>query len=781
MNYYRRKINNRPVSAESKFGLKEVTMNNKLYILLLTLTLAISPALHAMKRALVPIARSLRNSSYTKVPTDRPAYQAGQQVLARAQFTNTNERGHKQEEPRYPRGANYLPVTAIAIGLGLTAQHALEEQDDSFSIDKLDINDVKAVVEALKKCSKKQQGIITKAIVQNINNYSGYDLQRLLEASDKQNQEIITTAIALNINHNINNYDRYDVATILEVSAKQNQEIITIAIADDINKNFKKYDIYSLHDLLKASNQQNQELIVTAIAQNIDKFDSHNDHYGAYKLIEASYEQNQKIITTALANDINKNFNKYNIWSLCEWLKTTREQNQVIITSAIAQNINKYSAFNLRQILENFSGQNQEIITKAIMQNIDAFDSICLHVILKASSEKNQDIITKAIVQNIDRYSDLSNILTVSNEQNNAIINAAIRKKVDDFIGEHNLDSQSAAHLKNNITTAWEYIRMITNNSKYKAAFQQAMNHEQLISDTTAVFYHSQRSPVYWLELLYTKLWEQKYNQKSTNYLFTRFPDDVSEFSNALLQIDGQEKKSILLTKGRKRGQDELRPYLLFANYALFGNSTNWGSCSVHYFIKNFNVGDPSITTQAIMDKFGDNALFGKYKTELEQLEKEFKEIVPNSVLLQLAIPHNVLNNHIYLAAPGGYKKTLQISSEEIDDVTTIIKTLKTNPKALDQTDEQEFCIVMTPDTVHTLREQGAEIRVYGDFDQEKLNVLMGKLEALIAHIAKENPQTFSAKLTPTQSYQAYKHVLDELIKKHEKSSDMIPLFQILD
>ena len=63
----------------------------------------------------------------------------------------------------------------------------------------------------------------------------------------------------------------------------------------------------------------------------------------------------------------------------------------------------------------------------------------------------------------------------------------------------------------------------------------------------------------------------------------------------------------------------------------------------------------------------------------------------------------------------------------------------------MDETDQQEFCVVMTPDTIHTLREQGAEIRVYGDFDQAKLNALMHKLEALIARIAKENPKTFSA------------------------------------
>ena len=68
----------------------------------------------------------------------------------------------------------------------------------------------------------------------------------------------------------------------------------------------------------------------------------------------------------------------------------------------------------------------------------------------------------------------------------------------------------------------------MASNPKHKAAMQQAVNHEKLVSADAAVFYHSQKNLLYWLELVYTKLWEQKYNQKLQHYLFTRFPDDQS-------------------------------------------------------------------------------------------------------------------------------------------------------------------------------------------------------------------------------------------------------------
>ena len=276
--------------------------------------------------------------------------------------------------------------------------------------------------------------------------------------------------------------------------------------------------------------------------------------------------------------------------------------------------------------------------------------------IISASNEQSQNSITRAIVANLDKFSGygLQQIRQVSNIQNEGIISRAILNVIYDLIGQCEVDSQSTVHLKYSSSAIWHYIITIANNPKHKAVFQQALSHEYSISDDSAVFYHSQKSPVYWLELLYTKLWDQKYNQKSTNYLFTRFPEDQSASFNATLQLDGQQKRASLLKGGRI---DELRPYLLFANYAIFGNATNCGSSSAGYFINNHNVGNPSITTQTIIDKFGDQTIFDKYKVEFEQLENEFKEIIPNSVLLQFKIPHTVLSDHVYLAAPGGIKK----------------------------------------------------------------------------------------------------------------------------
>lgn len=821
-------------------------MNYRLYALLLPLTLAFSPALQAMRlrNAVITTARSLSR---------QPLYQPDRQAaLARTHATYNNEYGYSQEESHYTHNtSHHIPAAAIAIGLGLTAQQAMEEQDDSLVINKLDIYDINAVLEVFKNGTEDEKQELAQRIAQKITYYKIEDIIKILQLTKNRPHRTIVNAIAKNITHfavqqitqilegdtqdethdliasalnKTYNYftgysfgghklyttqegiyqyaetvnclrveyqskaiqplarylatiKRWQVFRLLQSSPEKSKQVVISALVENCKDDIKNIDTmysaaYDLRNLTKESNTHNQKLITAIVIQNLDKF----DNWGLAQILETANMHTQEVIIKAIVenmstyhsnSEIKRTNELYDGYSLSRILKASNPQNQEVITNAIISNITHYDGYDLSYFIESSNEQNKAQLITAIAQNISKYTDYELLGILYATKGKSLDI-TKAIVQNLDNYNNalvLNKILELSNEQNREFIIQTIIAKIDVYIDQNSIDSQSAAHLKNNVAAAWQYIKTIANNPKYKMAVQQAISHEHSISSDSAVFYHSQRSPVYWLELLYTKLWEQKYNQKSTNYLFTRFPDDVSEFANAVLQLDGHQKKAILLKEGRK---DELRPYLFFANYALFGNANNWGSCSIHYFLQDFNVGDPDITTQTIIDKFGDQTILDKYKAELEQLEREFKEIVPNSVLLQLAIPHKALNEHVYLAAPYGYKKKLKISDEEIDDVNTIVTTLKTNPKAFDETDQHEFCVVMTPDTVHALREQGAEIRVYGDFDQEKLNALTHKLEALIARIAQENPKTFSATLTPTQSYQAYKPILDNLLQKRD-------------
>ena len=357
--------------------------------------------------------------------------------------------------------------------------------------------------------------------------------------------------------NNINRYTGYEITAILEIASNKNQDAITTAILNNINR----YTVDELFGILTVFNQQDHNTIPSMTA---------NEGYELSDLQLASKKRNQDIITTAIANNINNNIDEYSAYILKGILKTASRQNQNTIVNAIIQNIDKYRLWELGEFLE--VSTNQETLIAAIANQIN---------------------------KNTDEYSwkMLDDILSkISSDKNKNLICNSFAKKIEQFIDQLAIDSQSAAHLKANIPTALTYIVKMTNNAAHGAVFKQALQYESSISDNSAVFYHSQKSPVYWLELLYTKLWEQKYNHKASNYLFTRFPEDQNEFANAVLQFDGQQNRALLLEKGRGTlfsDQNNLRPYLLFANYALFGNSTNRGSCSAYYFINNYNVGDP--------------------------------------------------------------------------------------------------------------------------------------------------------------------------------------------
>ena len=469
----------------------------------------------------------------------------------------------------------------------------------------------------------------------------------------------------------LNKLNIYDIAAVLAV-LKNGSEDDKRVVIDKVGQHIEKYYVGNVVKILQIVNEKNQEVIIKAIIHHIDKYVKGGD---LSLLIKVSSEKNQELLYAATL----ENIDKFCGFSLCAILRIAPKKYRETFISAIAKNIHK---------------------------NIEHYWGDDLSIFLELANEDNKKIITKAIIENTYQFTGyrVERILAYCNQEiKEAVINI-INERIHAFLGQYDNESQSSSHLKHNSIKAWEYINLIMNNPKFKEVFQQALSHERSTAHTFAVFYHSQKNEVFWLELLYTKLWEQKYHQSSIDYLFTRFPDDQTEFANAILQFYGQEKRSILINtdeipyEERNSGRrNEYSKYVVFTNYALLANSTFSAASSVEYFANNLSYTYSMISTEDIINKFGNQELFSKYRIEIEQLQKEFEQIISRSVLLQLCIPHRIVNNYVYLAAPVGAKKKLRMYGKQTDDVSAIVNTLKTNPNALDDSDKQEFCVVMTP------------------------------------------------------------------------------------
>ncbi len=267
-------------------------MNCKLYILLLTLTLAISPALQAMRvKGFVKTARSLTAS------------QIYAHALARTQYANHNGREHFQDAAHNTYGYNYLPL-ALAIGLGLTTQHAMEE---------LDIYDMNAVLKVLQNGTEKEKRLITEKIARKISRYKVEDIISMLQHTQQEAHKTLVTAVA-------NNITFFTLEQITQILTNDNQEETHALIADALKKNYNYFTGYSFIGYRLLSSPE----YLFEYAQ-------------AIQCLQKKYQSDAM---QPLAHDLNNNkYSNFALgWNLDHIEKTATERHIPIIMNAIMLN-----------------------------------------------------------------------------------------------------------------------------------------------------------------------------------------------------------------------------------------------------------------------------------------------------------------------------------------------------------------------------------------------------------------------------------------------------------
>ena len=101
-----------------------------------------------------------------------------------------------------------------------------------------------------------------------------------------------------------------------------------------------------------------------------------------------------------------------------------------------------------------------------------------------------------------------------------------------------------------------------------------------------------------------------------------------------------------------------------------------------------------------------------------------------------IAIPQESIANCVYLAHPGGYKKTITIDWRKTDDINKIMHTLKNNPEKIRNTDRLEFCLVMTQDQQGGMNpDSGIKIIPIRAVDPEEWKAFEAKQDALFEQI----------------------------------------------
>ena len=358
---------------------------------------------------------------------------AGKQALTRTYANHDNERERFHDKTYDMPGNNYLPAAALAIGLGLTAQHAMEEQEDSFSIDKLDMNDVHAVITVFKNGTEDEKRELAQRIGQKITKYKVKDIISFLQHTEKRPHRTIVNALAKNI-------AQFTPKQISQILAGDTQDETHDLIASTLNKHynyftgytFGGYRLYSTQDglfqyaeIISSLKEKYQSKAIKPLADDLDHIDTRTGlslGWNTHEILQKAPEQGKQIIIRAILQNYSNNkaatAAEINYWiGFNNLLKHCNEQNADIITAIITENITTHHILRLFGVLEASADKNKKNILSAIVQNID-----------KGGSQHLDDILTTLKNKYLSRHdiAYIIDILKVCNEQNQAIITATI-------------------------------------------------------------------------------------------------------------------------------------------------------------------------------------------------------------------------------------------------------------------------------------------------------------------------------------------------------------------
>lgn len=240
---------------------------------------------------------------------------------------------------------------------------------------------------------------------------------------------------------------------------------------------------------------------------------------------------------------------------------------------------------------------------------------------------------------------------------------------------------------------------------------------------------------------LVQKIYAELYPQKNKEFFPLHFMTLINTPSDESWLIRGLQKRGAT----RETAQEK---YLLSVNAAFFGNSRDSGESTAHYFLNNRSVRPPNLSLVRFFTHFDKEGLYAKYESEFDELEKLHRNCSDFGKLWVIKVPKNVHSRVIIPTKPYGIKTEFLIDGKKTDNVDFIQDTLRTCPQSIDEVDDIQFRMLMTPSTglnpdlgIKTIPLHCADPIRYAEFET-KFNALMTKVKTDIA--AQENKSIIS-------------------------------------
>lgn len=321
---------------------------------------------------------------------------------------------------------------------------------------------------------------------------------------------------------------------------------------------------------------------------------------------------------------------------------------------------------------------------------------------------------------------------------------------------------------------------------KLRAMIQRIIQTEREHQDNYATFVHGQRWEYLLSEKLFTDLWGAHHGKNIKDYLFAH-----------VRHRDAPEKEKeiydTLMKSGRGEGYDPNRQHLLFLNAPFFGNTTDMGSSTAHYFISSDNCGTVDLPLEKVFALHGDADVYEKHKKEFDALQKEYNALdkIGGNILF-FAVPKELAQKYIYLAKPWGYKKQLTVTeknrsslakkvfgdTKKTDNILEVTEALRKNivqpetnwsdtthlakfkkERALDH---NEFCMIMVDEAMNP--ESGIKVLPFNSVDPDKMTNFWKKYEKLMTKVkadieAKKSGKSLSSPEEDATVFERYQEL----------------------
>ena len=334
----------------------------------------------------------------------------------------------------------------------------------------------------------------------------------------------------------------------------------------------------------------------------------------------------------------------------------------------------------------------------------------------------------------------LVSALRLSQLQNQMYLPKNICQKFEQCKLAHN--SPSHCHLYNhNLETNHQ---TFTQKENLNVLFDQLIAKEkELNAQGYYTFIHGQMRRFYLPERFFTHLWGLRKKHNVENFFFAHVKDLIED---DIAKVEQKRMRKEIKVNGTAYTNGTIdknkRQRVLFMNYAFFANSRNPGSSSAYYIGANTNSFAGSSIQVSCKDSFaklGYEWVYAKYKTDIEQLAYDYENLAKSGNALLIAVPKNRIHKYVYLAHAGGPKRVISIDGiGNTTDIRLIMETLLYNPEKIKDTDELEFCLIMTQEKGGLDPSTGIQMYPFISGDAVKVKELKVREDELLAKITPD-------------------------------------------